>query len=295
MDNKNYKKINSFSFLKKVFSVFIIICLLFIIWWNWVVSATNSNWIKQIAGWLYFSLILKEDGTVWAWWNNNSWQLWDGTEIDKNTLVQVKWEWWNWFLTDVKAIQTGFYHSLALKEDGTVWAWWRNLERGLWDGTEINKNTPVQVKWEWWNWFLTNVKQIRAGNWSSFALKENGTLWAWWNNFNWQLWNGGTDNRFFPTQVSGISYPIKKVTSFWNSSFALTTLWEVWSWWSNPGWILLWRTTTNNTYSGTPAKVLWSWWTGFLNNVKEIASWKQNILVIKNDWTVWAWWYNSRW
>jgi alpha-tubulin suppressor-like RCC1 family protein len=48
-------------------------------------------------------------------------------------------------------------HSLALKGDGTVWAWGSNSDGQLGDGTTANRNTPVQVK------NLSGVQAIAAG------------------------------------------------------------------------------------------------------------------------------------
>jgi hypothetical protein len=63
------------------------------------------------------TVVLAIDGTVWAWGDNGSVQLGDGTTENRLTPVQVKW------LTDVVVISASVSHNFALKEDGTVWAW----------------------------------------------------------------------------------------------------------------------------------------------------------------------------
>ena len=73
----------------------------------------------------YNTTALKSDGTVWAWGHNYSGQLGDGTTNTnspwgKSSPVQVNG------LTGVTAIDSGFYHTIALKGDGTVWAWGLN-------------------------------------------------------------------------------------------------------------------------------------------------------------------------
>ena len=83
-------------------------------------------------------------------------------------------------LSGVIAIAGGGWYSLALKNDGTVWAWGRNQFGQLGDGTNINRNTPVQVQ------NLSGVIAIAASSAAgehSLALKSDGTLWAWGNNF----------------------------------------------------------------------------------------------------------------
>lgn len=61
---------------------------------------------------------------------------------------------------------------MALKDDGTVWAWGRNNYGQLGDDTIIDRHTPVQVSG------LTDVVQISSGDSHSMALKSDGTIWA---------------------------------------------------------------------------------------------------------------------
>src|SRR6185436_7579276 len=91
----------------------------------------------------------------------------NGTLINSSTPVQVTG------LTGVTAIASGAYHSLALKSDGTVWAWGYNYYGTLGDGTTTTRSTPVQVSG------LTGVIAVSAGTLHSLALKSDGTVWAW--------------------------------------------------------------------------------------------------------------------
>jgi alpha-tubulin suppressor-like RCC1 family protein len=45
----------------------------------------------------------------------------------------------------VTSVSSGGQHSLALKADGTVWGWGLNKNGQLGDGSNSNRNTPVQV------------------------------------------------------------------------------------------------------------------------------------------------------
>src|SRR5574337_772464 len=78
-------------------------------------TITSASTIVQISGGGFHSLVLKSDGTVWAWGLNIHGQLGDGTNADRKTPVQVK------DLGNVAAIAGGVWHSVALKTDGTVW------------------------------------------------------------------------------------------------------------------------------------------------------------------------------
>ena len=74
-----------------------------------------------------------------------------------------------------------FYHTLVLKNDGTVWAWGSNDMGGLGDGTKESRNAPVQVVG------LANVVDIAVGMGTSYALKSDGSVWAWGANNMGQL------------------------------------------------------------------------------------------------------------
>jgi alpha-tubulin suppressor-like RCC1 family protein len=43
------------------------------------------------------------------------------------------------------AISSGAYHTVVLKEHGTLWAWGDNSHGQLGDGTTVARSTPVQV------------------------------------------------------------------------------------------------------------------------------------------------------
>lgn len=85
-----------------------------------------------------------------------------------------------------KVVSAGQSHSLAIKNDGTLWAWGSNYEGKLGDGTYNNRITPVQVghenKWE----------TVTAREGFSAAFKKEGSLWFWGNNASGQFGNGRT-------------------------------------------------------------------------------------------------------
>jgi alpha-tubulin suppressor-like RCC1 family protein len=71
-----------------------------------------------------------------------------------------------------EAVAGDAYHSLALKNDGTVWAWGYNYYGELGNGTTNNSNVPVQVSG------LTGITAIAGSIHHSLALKNDGTVWA---------------------------------------------------------------------------------------------------------------------
>ena len=189
-----------------------------------------SNAVAVAAG-SDHSLALEADGTVWAWGNNFDGQLGDGTTTDRASPVPVKG------LSGVTSIAAaGNGYSLALKADGTVWAWGNNFYGQLGDGTTSNRLLPVAVSnlsnvsaisagsssvalrmdgsvWEWglgkrlpvMNSGISNVTAIAAGGGFTLAVKADGTVWAWGRNHAGQLGDGTRTDRAVPGPVTGLS------------------------------------------------------------------------------------------
>ena len=183
-------------------------------WW------VSGNW----------TLALGTDGTVWSWGHNGDGQLGDGTfdhsrstpgvlglphrrrrrrrrgeprarrpfgrerlELGTHTPaagssrlpVRVAG------LSDIVAVAAGIDFSLALRNDGRVFAWGMNGYGQLGDGSQwVNRANPVQVAG------LTAVRSIAAGPSSSFAIKSNGAVVAW--GAGGTLGDGGTSNKLTP-------------------------------------------------------------------------------------------------
>ncbi|MFH0796212.1 MAG: choice-of-anchor D domain-containing protein [Candidatus Omnitrophota bacterium] len=158
--------------------------------------------ITAIAGGADHTMALKDDGTVWTWGGNDCGQLGDGTNTDTNVPVQVKGEFGEDFLTDIIAIAGGGDHTIALKDDGTVWTWGWDFYGQLGDGTESDSiNTPVQVKGAGGIDYLTNITAIAGGADHTMALKDDGTVWTWGGNDCGQLGDGTNTDTNVPVQV----------------------------------------------------------------------------------------------
>jgi len=148
-----------------------------------------SDVVKVSAG-SDHSLVVKADGSIWAWGDNDQGQLGDGTKTDyRDYPVQVT------SISSVIVVAAGYNHSIALKSDGTVWAWGNNARGQLGDGGFAESSFPVQVVG------LTNVISIAAGRYCSIALKTDGTVWAWGENGSGQLGTGNLSDSNVPVQV----------------------------------------------------------------------------------------------
>jgi alpha-tubulin suppressor-like RCC1 family protein len=135
--------------------------------------------VTAVSAGYWHSLALEADGTAWAVGSNGSGQLGDGTNIDRSIAVQVSQ------LSGITAVAAGQAdHSLALKSDGTVWAFGMNQFGKLGDGTTNARNTPGLVSG------LSGVTAVSAGTSHSLALKSDGSVWAMGDNYWGQLGNG---------------------------------------------------------------------------------------------------------
>ena len=164
---------------------------------------------------------LKKDGTVWTWGRNYYGQIGNGEFGGKqSTPMQVKG------ILDVKAIASGDRHTMALKNDGTVWVWGDNEYGQLGTGTKKSSDIPIQIA------YFEGIKSISAGVYHSLAIKNDGSVWTWGNNEYGQLGNSMKENGFIPTKVEGLEN-IKSVTAGKRHSIALQNNGAVWIWGNN--------------------------------------------------------------
>ncbi|MCK9895187.1 RCC1 repeat- and reductase domain-containing protein [Frankia sp. AgB32] len=210
------------------------------------VQVPGLNHIIAIAAGGQSGYALRGDGTVLAWGYNDEGQLGDGTTIDRMTPVQVSG------LRGVRAIAGGQESGFALGWDGVVRAWGANDDGQLGDGTTTEHLVPAPVH------NLTEVIAIAAsseGN-TGYALRRDGTLWAWGLGNTGQLGNGDDESSSLPVQVSG-STGLVGVTAISAGSFSgYATRWDgtVWSWGSNY-YGQLGNGTTTPPYSLRPVQV----------------------------------------
>jgi len=190
--------------------------------------------IINIHGGEAHTLAVRANGTVLSWGYNFHGELGNGTTNTTgcycNPTPGVVPS-----LTNVVAVSGGLNHSLALKSDGTVWAWGSNANGSLGDGTTTPRLTPVQVGVRVLD--FNNIIAIDAGTFHNIALKSDGTVWVWGDNIFGQIGDGTSgvgDNRKSPVQVTALSNSILAVSAGRHHSMALTkTGGRIYAWGGN--------------------------------------------------------------
>ena len=177
-----------------------------------------------------------------------------------------------------KEIAAGDNHSVAIKADGTLWAWGRNHYGQLGDGTTVNKNVPTQIGTD------TDWASIDAASITTVAIKTDGSLWAWGDNSHGQIGDGNHGPLVFntiPTRIGTDTDWIKTVTSVYQT-FAIKSNRTLWGWGQGE---YLGNGDTIDHY--TPFQI------GTDLNWSEIVTSCCNRLALKEDNTLWGWGLNN--
>jgi alpha-tubulin suppressor-like RCC1 family protein len=244
-------------------------------------SAGGANWKQISAGNVCISAI-KTDGTLWTWGGNNpTGQLGDNTIISRSTPVTTFAGGTNW-----KQVSCGYFHTAAIKTDGTLWTWGSGNNGKLGTNNVIGRSTPVTTFAGGTNW-----KQVSGGRDHTAAIKTDGTLWVW------------GANTFGALGIGNVTTPIcTPVTTFLGGSnwkqvsvggdatttghtAAIKTDGTLWAWGGNGNGQL-----GNNNTSGRCTPV-----TTFAGgtNWKQVATGDSFTSATKTDGTLWTWGDNA--
>jgi len=269
------------------------------------VSVNGLSGVKAIAAGEGHSLALMNDGTVMAWGRNDVGQLGLGTTTGPETCmselpcsqtpVQVKG------LSGVKAIATGYDHSLALLSDGTVVAWGKNQWGELGTGTTgpnvcgngwLCNPTPTPIAG------LSGVTEVATGYAQSLALLADGTVMAWGSNNDGILGIGTATGpqscgevevegpcTVAPMVVQGLS-GVTAIASGWLHNLALLEDGTVMAWGYNLSGQLGDGTNVDRDH---PVAV------SGLSGVTALAAGAYHSMALLSDGTVKAWGWNVLW
>ncbi|MDR3349927.1 MAG: hypothetical protein LBO03_10105 [Acidaminococcales bacterium] len=273
--------------------------------------AQGEGNMPRIAAGAFYTLAVKKDGTLWAWGDNETGLLGDGTNVGRNIpgkimadvvgvaagamrSLAVKKDGSLWFLggvnnlpakimEDVAGAANGgleYVYTLAVKKDGTLWAWEDNEY-----GESALRSLPIKL--------MEDVAGAAVGFGHILAVKKDGTLWAWGDNENGQMveiisysnngmmpHNRGIDiNRTFPVKlaegVAGIAAAPDNMLFVKKDG----TLWA---------WSADYRVTG---VSGSVVKTIYApiKITEGIDGVSGVAATNSHILAVKKDGTLWVW------
>ncbi len=247
------------------------------------VQIGTDSWLAVSAGESH-SLALKSDHTLWAWGNNDFGQLGIGSEYPESSDVpiQVSIQGITW-----KAIAAGGTHSLAITEEGDLWAWGYNERGQLGAGSDFSGDRsfdPVMIS--------------DSGGWTTLAAGyehslgiESGILYAWGDDSYGQLGIGdmGTEYEFFKALPTPVDAPSDvewaSISAGEYFSLGITTqnlLYTLYTWGINN---LGQLGCSTQDYETSPVIVGPDWFIADCGY--------DHVIAVKNDGSLWAWGNND--
>jgi alpha-tubulin suppressor-like RCC1 family protein len=231
---------------------------------------TLSTWSAISAGGFH-SLARRQDGTFWAFGENGSGQIGNGTFTDATAPVQIT------AMTNCTSFTGGSTFSAAVRADGTLWTWGSNTYGQIGDGTLLSRPSPVQVG------SATNWQQVRAGADHVLALRTGGTLWAWGRNLNGQLGQGFNQTTIagnVPVQVGAMG-EWQIIAPGQAANVAMKADGTLWSWGDNSSGQL--------GYRGHLLKPV----AAQFGPVADAAAGDGHAMILRPDGTLWSFGYNA--
>ncbi|MFA7241151.1 MAG: hypothetical protein WC091_13660 [Sulfuricellaceae bacterium] len=204
---------------------------------------------------------LDADGRVWVWYlvGYNY-----ATQLLPSAAVPIPG------VANVKAVAG----SLLLKQDGTVWRWFERETTGSSDicmQRFVLTAEPVAG--------LDRIVAIASKGGAEFALKADGTLWSWGNNYYGQLGLGDREDRATPTRIPGID-GVVAVFPLGLTNYAAKADGSLWGW----GYDIKYLTSgVSGEASPVPQLI------PGIDQVKQMAAGPGIVVALKHDGTVWAW------
>jgi len=283
---------------------------------------TGSNFNTGSSS-AYHTLMVGNDGLVYATGWNAYGQLGDGTTTKRNIPVKVLKGAYSGttFLGDnpanpIVAVVAGYYHSIALAADGTVYSFGENGVGELGDNTTTKRNIPVKVLKGAYSG-TTNlgdntanpIVAVVAGYYHSIALAADGTVYSFGWNANGQLGDNTTTQRNIPVKVLKGAYsgttnlgdntanPIVALVAGLNYSIALAADGTVYSFGLNTYGQLGDKTTTNRSTAVRVLKGAYSGTTNLGDNtanpIVAVVAGQYHSIALAADGTVYSFGWNA--
>ncbi|MGH7968770.1 MAG: RCC1 domain-containing protein, partial [Limisphaerales bacterium] len=243
--------------------------------------------VRAIMGCETHNVALKSDGTVWCWGYNAFGMLGDGTTNDSALPVQTGLG-CTPPLTNVTKLGGRPYFTLAVRTDGSIWAWGMNRYGQMGNGS-VNPLTgpqvtvPEMVSNSAPGGPINGPVQVTCGYQFGAALATNGAVWTWGSGSHGELGNWTIGNSYFPAPVPGLSN-VTAISAGWFHVLALKSDGTVWAWGNNSHGELGDGTTGNHS---SPVQV-WN-----ITNIISISGGDDHSSALAADGTVWKWGLND--
>ena len=136
---------------------------------------TESTWADVSAGSSH-SVAFRTDGTLWAWGSRANGRIGQGAATGaQNTPIRVGILSITWVY-----MSAGGSHTVAIRTDGTLWAWGNNASGSLGDGGGAEQATPINITpLSWTQPTANNWAYVSAGQSHTMAIGQDGSLWAY--------------------------------------------------------------------------------------------------------------------
>jgi len=251
---------------------------------NWAqISQGSGRQLNFSSGVLSQFAAIKTDGTLWTWGPNTSGQLGDNTTTNRSSPVTTSGGGTTWKQVALGG-DTGSFtgYTLAVKTDGTLWSWGRNISGQLGTNNTTDRSSPGTTSGGGTNW-----KQASCGYAVSAAVKFDGTLWTWGTSSIGGLGASSTTSRSSPNTTAGGGTTWKQVAVSGRGGSAVAAVktdGTLWTWGNNANGSLGDGSTTNRSSPGTVS--------GGGTNWKQVS---MSILsgAVKTDGTLWMWGRND--
>jgi len=208
---------------------------------------TDYNWASVSTSGGAHTVAIRTDRSLWAWGDNNWAQFGDGTATSRNIPTRIGRD-YDWASVSAGG-NDGEGFTVAIKRDGSLWAWGRNNAGQIGDGTRTDRHAPTRIGTP------TGWASVSAGNSHVVAIKADGTLWAWGYNGSGQLGNGTSGrNNYSHTPIRmGVATNWAAIATGGSHTVAATDNGYLWTWGTNMRGQLGDSTTRNRN---TPIRVV---------------------------------------
>ena len=212
---------------------------------------------------------------LFAWGENQYGSLGQNNITRYSSPVQIPGASW-------RSVSGGRFHTLATKDDGTLWAWGVNSVGSLGQNNRTFYSSPIQIPGTTWRSVISASKNSD----SSFAIKTDGTLWAWGQNGRGQIGQNNDNVQYSsPVQIPGTTW---SSISCGYSALATKTDGTLWAWGYNSNGEL---GHNNTTYYSSPRQIPGNTWKSVDTSTRFGLT--SGTLATKTDGTLWAWGGNN--